>query len=289
MPTRWALFAGATLIVLLVVLGLSRATAGELAESDTPETRDGEPGLGFPGAGSADRNVESGVGGDRAPPDDRPYAGMDGPTDERDRSGSAGTRQPRAGEPNLMVSAALSQGLVGTLLAGLAWYAEVPAGALGVGDPVVAVLPGVALGIGLHAANEAGAWGASRLGVDADEALRELLAPETRGEWAVLLLVVLPIVAGVEELLFRGALIGGLAAGFSVSPWLLAVCSSVAFGLGHGLQGPGGILVTGALGFVLAAAFIVTGSLWVVILAHYIVNALEFLVHEGIGVDWGGS
>jgi membrane protease YdiL (CAAX protease family) len=143
--------------------------------------------------------------------------------------------------------------------------------------------------VGLYAANEAGAWVAERAGIDADESLRELLAPETVGGWLLLLGVVLPLVALVEEFLFRAALVGALAAGFSVSPWLLAVLSSVAFGVGHGLQGPGGVVVTGALGFVLAAAFVLTGSLWVVVVAHYLVNALEFLVHEALDVGVDGS
>jgi hypothetical protein len=41
----------------------------------------------------------------------------------------------------------------------------------------------------------------------------------------------------------------------------------------------------GALGFVLAAAFVRTGGLLVVV-AHYLVNALEFVVHEGLGLEW---
>ncbi|MCH7661371.1 MAG: CPBP family intramembrane metalloprotease domain-containing protein, partial [Euryarchaeota archaeon] len=40
------------------------------------------------------------------------------------------------------------------------------------------------------------------------------------------------------------------------------------------------------LGFVLAAAFILTESLLVVVVAHYLVNALEFVVHEGFGIEW---
>ncbi|MFB6227300.1 MAG: lysostaphin resistance A-like protein [Halobacteriales archaeon] len=269
MATRWALFAGATLIVLLVVLGLSRATARELTESDGPAPGDE---------------------GESTPKDGEPPQEDTASRAETNRSESPGARRrraPRASEPNLILSAGLSQALVGTLLSGFAWYAEIPLSALGIDDPAAAMLPGIAVGVGLYVANEAGAWLAVQAEIDADEALRELLAPETTGEWALLLLVVLPLVAGVEELLFRGALIGAFAAGFSLSPWLLAVFSSVAFGLGHGLQGPGGILVTGVLGFALAAVFIVTGSLWVVILAHYLVNALEFLVHEGVGVDWG--
>jgi membrane protease YdiL (CAAX protease family) len=265
MATRWELFAGATLIVLFVVLGLSRATARELTTGGPPS--------------------EQPAGGDGA---SAPEDGEPTPAEEpiRRLEGTRPRRSARPPEENLLISAALSQALVGAALAGLAWYAEVPAGALGVDHPSAAVLPGVALGVGLYAANEAGALLAERVGIDADESLRELLAPETAGGWLLLLGVVLPLVAVVEEFLFRAALVGALAAGFPVSPWLLAVFSSVAFGLGHGLQGPGGVVVTGALGFVLAAAFVLTGSLWVVVVAHYLLNALEFLVHEGVGVEW---
>jgi membrane protease YdiL (CAAX protease family) len=295
MATRWALFAGVTLIVLLVVLGLSRATTRELTgpnesrtppETSPPGTTVGDE-RGVEDAASPEERTALSPGADEHAGTDRLYARGDETTTGTSPEVRRG-RTPRAGDPDLLVSAAFSQLLVGALLAGLAWYAEVPPGALGVDDPAAAVLPGVALGVGLYVANEAGAWLAGQAGMDADESLRELLAPESRGEWALLLLVVLPTVAGVEELLFRGALIGAFEAGFSFSPWLLAVLSSVAFGLGHGLQGPGGILVTGVLGFALAAAFVLTGSLWVVIVAHYLVNALEFLVHEGLGVEFGG-
>ena len=75
------------------------------------------------------------------------------------------------------------------------------------------------------------------------------------------------------------------AAGYGVSPWLLAVVASAAFALGHGAQGRVGVVVTGALGFVLAAGYVVSGSLLLVVVAHYVINALEFLVHEGLGID----
>jgi membrane protease YdiL (CAAX protease family) len=46
-----------------------------------------------------------------------------------------------------------------------------------------------------------------------------------------------------------------------------------------------GVVVTGLLGFVLAAGYVVTGSLVVVVAAHYVINALEFFVHELLGVE----
>ncbi|MXR21450.1 CPBP family intramembrane glutamic endopeptidase, partial [Halobacterium bonnevillei] len=100
----------------------------------------------------------------------------------------------------------------------------------------------------------------------------------TRG-WLLLFGVSLPVVAGFEELLFRGFLVGAFATGFEVSPWLLAVASSVVFGAGHTAQGYVGVVVTTLLGFALAAAYVVTGSLLVVVVAHYVVNAAEFALH----------
>lgn len=190
---------------------------------------------------------------------------------------------------SLLVNVALSQGLFGALLVIGAWYTQIPLSALGLGGDSVTLLMlavGTGLGVGLYAVNEVGAAFGERIGIGNSEELRKALAPDSVAGWAVLLLLVLPVIAGFEELLFRAALIGVIGTGFGISPWLLAAFSSVAFALGHGAQGPGGILVTGMLGFVLAATFVLTGSLFVVVVAHYLVNALEFVVHEGLGVDW---
>ena len=187
----------------------------------------------------------------------------------------------------LLANVALTHGLfAGTVVLG-AWYFEIPAAALGLAATpgstgLPAVGTGVAFGVGLWLANEAGAKVADAVGIGHDESLRALLAPDSRGGWALLLGVVLPIIAIGEEVLFRAALIGVPAAGFGTSPWALAVVSSAAFALGHGAQGRAGVVVTGLLGLVLAAGFVVTGSLLVVIVAHYVVNALEFVVHEGV-------
>jgi len=166
--------------------------------------------------------------------------------------------------------------LLGIRLAG------VPTGALGVGVGVTggdAVGVGIAVGVAIAAVNTL----LSRVpDGDPSAALRELLTPDSPAGWVVLLGVVLPLVAGFEELLFRAVLIGAFSTGFGLSPWLLAVASSVAFAAGHGAQGRLGIVATGALGFVLAAVFVATGSLLVVVVAHYIVNAVEFGL-EGVG------
>ncbi|MFB6156097.1 MAG: lysostaphin resistance A-like protein [Haloferacaceae archaeon] len=214
------------------------------------------------------------------------YALVDAEGNERGGSNSGSHVPPSA----LLVNVAFSQGLFGFLLVGGAWYTQIPPAAFGVGVPTAgAVAAGVALGVGLYVVNEVGAGLSRRIGLGTAEELRAALAPQSVGGWALLLLVVLPAIAGFEEFLFRGVLVGAFSVGFGLSPWLLAALSSVAFGLGHGAQGPAGVVVTGVLGFVFAGAFVLTGSLLVVFVAHYLVNALEFVVHEGLGADWAGG
>ncbi len=258
-----------------------------------------------------DRDGENGVPWDDADRDDAPWgeneseagdvAGREDAPGEGTSSREPAEQEHRPGlERNelhfstgaLLANVAFSQGLFGAAVVGAAWLANVPLPALGVdltnpwsvGLPAVAV--GAAVGVALYVANELSATVVDAAGVEYSEGLRESLAPDTAVGWLVLLGVVLPVIACFEELLFRAALVGAFAAGFGVSPWLLAVLSTVAFAVGHGAQGPGGVAVTGLLGFALAAAFVLSGSLLVVVVAHYLVNALEFGVHEGLGVEW---
>jgi membrane protease YdiL (CAAX protease family) len=266
----WSAFAGVTGVVLtalLVLAQLSRNVVGGDAPAPSPE--------------------------DTPVPADRPESGS--PT-SGDRTGTGDTSPavghegtpPRLSAGALLANVALSQGAFGLLLLAGAWYARVPAAAFGAEPAALtpaALGAGVALGVALYLANEAGATLGERVGLGGATELRAALAPETPRGWAVLLFLVLPVIAGFEELLFRGALVGAIHAGFGVSPWVMAALSSVAFAAGHGAQGPAGIAVTGLLGFVLAAAFIVTGSLLAVVVAHYLVNALEFLVHEGLEIE----
>lgn len=205
---------------------------------------------------------------------------------DRSDAGREGTPLTSLSTSALLLNVAVSQGVFGGLVLLGAWYTEIPLAAFGVSG--VPDLRGVALGVGvgiaLYAGNELAAASASALGFSPPEDLRAMLAPDSVAGWVLLLCLILPAIAFVEELLFRAALIGALSTGFAVSPWALAVVSSIAFALGHGAQGPVGMIVTGSLGLVLAAAFVLTGSLLVVVIAHYVVNALEFVVHEGVGV-----
>ena len=278
----WATFAGFAGVVLVFLLLLAHASKSVVSDAPPAWSTRPQPGSVDPGVADLARDddyVSDATAAGSAPE-------LDGPNP----AGRVNATQPQLSTTALLANVAVSQGAFGCLLLAGAWFTEIPIAAFGVSAPVVSPVTlgvGVVLGVGLYVANEVGATVGERLGVGADEELREALAPDSLGGWAVLLLVVLPIIAGFEELLFRGVLVGVFAAGFGLSPWLLAALSSVAFALGHGAQGPAGVVVTGVLGFVLAAAFVLTGSLLVVVVAHYLVNALEFVVHEGIDLQRG--
>ncbi|WP_372480396.1 lysostaphin resistance A-like protein [Halomicrobium sp. HM KBTZ05] len=259
---RWAAFAGLLAVSLFLLLALARASQSALSGDDDP-VRFREP----------------------SPHDPRPTDPVV-PRFERPVADPRARLSPGA----LLANVVVTQGLFGAVVVGAAVYFSIPPWALGIPETALARgLPGVAVGIGfgvtLWLANEAAGAIADATGAGYDEAVRELLAPDSVRGWVLLLGVALPTVAVVEEVVFRGAAIGALAAGFSLSPWLLAVVSSVVFGAAHGAQGKVGMLVTGGLGLALAAGYVLTNSLLVVVVAHYLVNALELAVHEGMGYD----
>jgi len=102
------------------------------------------------------------------------------------------------------------------------------------------------------------------------EQMREMkILPRTLRELLVFLAVA--VTAGIwEELLFRGFLIWFLAPYVGVIGAVLI--STLAFGLGHAYQGWRGIPRTGAVGLVLAIAYIASGSLWWVMAAHALLD-----------------
>jgi membrane protease YdiL (CAAX protease family) len=248
--SRWVAFAALTLVVVAFLLASARASERVVSELTTQS---------------------------------EPSQGLDELDDGADHLDVAGQLGPRAtGEQRvsalaLLANVGVSHALfAGILIAGI-WLAEIPVRALGLETDSIG-LEAIAVGIAVGAALAAGNAALGRV-VDADPSarLRELLTPATTRGWALLLAVVLPIIAGFEELLFRGILVGAFAAGFALSPWFLAVGSSIVFAAGHGAQGRLGIAVTGVLGLALATVFVVTDSLLVVVIAHYIVNAVEFV------------
>lgn len=260
------------------------ADGAAAAESGHGTTRE-EPRSGqLDGAGVPSRRSEETAD---TSTDDETAGGIDR-SERRDR-----VRLPAVSTPALLGNVVLTHGALAAVIAGAAAMTGVPAAALGVTDAAwstggPALLGGLALGLALALANGAAAANLDRLGIEHSDALRTSLAPSSRTGWAVLLAVILPLVAVFEELLFRGVLVGAAAAATGVSQWAFVVPSSVAFAAGHGLQGRGGVLVTGVLGGVLAIAFVLTDSLLVVVVAHYVVNAAEFLLHEWLEVDVHG-
>ncbi|WP_158057670.1 CPBP family intramembrane glutamic endopeptidase [Halorussus halophilus] len=287
-------FAVVTLLVLGLLMLLARASQAMLVEPSEEPSGDTTTALqaheqaeGLPATGAARLEQHARL---------NPWGENEAETETQRSRAEAQQPQTESADHStktLLVNVAVSQGFFGAVLLGAAWLANIPPVAFGVefGTPASTGLPalalGVVVGLALYAANELSANVADEWGIEYAEDLREQLAPDSVGGWVLLLAVVLPIIAAFEELLFRAALVGVFSAGLGVSPWLLAVVSTLAFALGHGAQGPAGIAVTGLLGFVLAAVFIVTESLLVVVVAHYLVNALEFVVHEGLGVEWG--
>lgn len=79
-----------------------------------------------------------------------------------------------------------------------------------------------------------------------------------------------------EEIAFRGFAIPGLLLLTGSAGWS-ALISSLAFGLLHGYQGWLGVVRTGVMGLVLAAAFMLSGSLWPGILAHVALDLISGL------------
>jgi membrane protease YdiL (CAAX protease family) len=117
--------------------------------------------------------------------------------------------------------------------------------------------------------------GGELLGLEESDLMEELIPRNSREKG---LFVLLSLAAGVgEEVVYRGWLIAVLAPVFD-GPWVAALVSSMAFSLLHAYQGPIGILRSGLMGFLFAAAFIVYGSLWPLIVVHVAVDLFSGLV-----------
>ena len=108
---------------------------------------------------------------------------------------------------------------------------------------------------------------------------------EIRGNPAALLkwlFLVWLLVALVEEIIFRGFLMGELAAllGTSVPAFIATlIIASVVFGLAHWYQGPSGALSATLVGIVIGAIFIISAfNLWLVVLIHGFIDSVELVL-----------
>lgn len=178
--------------------------------------------------------------------------------------------------PVLYLNVVGTQALVVSLVVIAGWIAAVPEHVFALRVSPFVVGAGLVVGAVVFTASVLATRVLSSVGITYSEALRDALEPRTASETVLLYGATLPAVAVGEELLFRGALIGAVASGLPVSPWLAAVASSALFGYAHSAQGRAGVVVTGVLGFVLAGLFVVTNSLLAAVVAHFVVNALEF-------------
>ncbi|GMR13374.1 MAG: hypothetical protein BMS9Abin29_1581 [Gemmatimonadota bacterium] len=103
------------------------------------------------------------------------------------------------------------------------------------------------------------------LGVEETPFLKQVL-PRSRMEKAAFAL--LSLIAGFgEEVAYRGYSITALTLVTGSVP-VAVVVSSAAFGMLHAYQGWFGIVRTGLLGAILAAAFLISGSIWPPIAVH---------------------
>lgn len=162
---------------------------------------------------------------------------------------------------------------------GMALSSTLPARTFGLVLGDVPVEAAIGIGAGLLLAGFLIATGAlaTRIwgpGVADDRVVRAIL-PRNGWEWFLVPLVMAPAVL-LEELLFRGLIVGGL--GTWVDPWVLAIGFSVVFGLMHAPQGRVGVVLAFLASLVLSALFLWRGSLVAPVLAHYVANVTQLLV-----------
>ncbi len=94
--------------------------------------------------------------------------------------------------------------------------------------------------------------------------------------------------AFAEEVIFRGFLMGRLARmmGGRTWSWIVAlVVSSLLFSLIHIYQGPGGVIMTGIVGFLLGLLYLwADRNLWIPILVHGLTNTIGLtMLYLGMG------
>lgn len=100
------------------------------------------------------------------------------------------------------------------------------------------------------------------------------------------LIMVWVFVAVLEELVFRGYLMTGLATILPGGLWGQAanlIVTSIIFGLAHAYQGPSGALSATLIGLLIGIVFLGSGlNLWLVILIHGIIDTIQLsLLYAG--------
>jgi membrane protease YdiL (CAAX protease family) len=103
----------------------------------------------------------------------------------------------------------------------------------------------------------------------------DLIVPKDRREFLLTALAMVTVVL-LEELLFRGLLVGGMTP-LLPGP-LLVIGVGILFGLLHSPQGTWGMAGATLAGIILGALFLLAGSLLLPCIAHYVANMIQVTV-----------
>jgi membrane protease YdiL (CAAX protease family) len=119
------------------------------------------------------------------------------------------------------------------------------------------------------------------LGLSARDPGRTLALPDTTGE-LVLAVILVAVVAVVEETIFRGYLILRLSA-ITRSLSTAVIFSAIIFALGHGYQGSLGVIIIGFMGVVFALIYLWRGSLVAPVTMHFLQNFIVLVLLPALG------
>ena len=158
-------------------------------------------------------------------------------------------------------------------LARIGWVARDPRG-----DLILGLLLFIPLFVGAGVLGE----GLSALGLSAPSMTPSFLRYQGPSQ-ALLALVLILVVAIAEETIFRGYLVTRLQAVTS-SPWAAVLISSAIFSLGHGYEGPIGVVIAGVVGAVYALLFLSRKSLVAPVVLHFLQDLTTILLLPLLGI-----
>ena len=128
-------------------------------------------------------------------------------------------------------------------------------------------------------------WRRTRRGLGPPKSIAHFAALLPRNRTEVLYGAGISLAAGIGEELFFRLLLPMLLATFigGVAGMVVAI---VLFGLGHSYQGWKGVLMTSAIGALLALLYLMSGSLFVAMLFHVTIDALTLVIRPVIRGAW---
>jgi membrane protease YdiL (CAAX protease family) len=100
---------------------------------------------------------------------------------------------------------------------------------------------------------------------------------------ALLAFVLVVVVAIAEETVFRGYLVTRLREVTS-SPCAAVLLSAVIFSVGHGYEGPAGVITTGVVGVIYALIYLSRGSLVTPVVLHFLQDFTAILLLPLLGI-----